>query len=70
MAGVIQQLFGQDQVEVMKYRLESLVPTIRIFIDTDLSNTGRGLQDVSELDGFVQNTELVVFFLTRGYFQR
>jgi hypothetical protein len=69
-SGVIQQLFGQDQVEVMKYRLESLVPTIRIFIDTDLSNTGRGLQDVSELDGFVANTELVVFFLTRGYFQR
>ena len=53
-----QQMYGQDQVEVMKYRLEALVPGIRVFIDTDLSNTGRGLQNVSELKGFVESSEM------------
>jgi hypothetical protein len=42
----------------MKYRLETLVPGIQVFIDTDLSNTGRGLQNVSELKGYVKNSEL------------
>jgi hypothetical protein len=63
-----QQLHGQDQVEVIKYRLEALCPGIRVFIDTDLSNTGRGLQDLAELDAFVENAKVIVFFLTRQYF--
>ena len=56
-----QQQHGQDQVEVIKYRLETLVPGIRLFIDTDLSNTGRGLQNVLELKNFVKESELVVY---------
>ena len=64
-----QQQHGQDQVEVIKYRLETLVPGIRLFIDTDLSNTGRGLQNVLELKNFVKESELVVFFITDGYFK-
>ena len=30
-----QQVFGQDQVEAMKYKVEGLLPGVEIFIDTD-----------------------------------
>ncbi|KAL1511740.1 hypothetical protein AB1Y20_005028 [Prymnesium parvum] len=53
---------GQDQVAVIKRRLQTLQPGIRIFLDVD------DLEDIGALEMYVRQTAVVLIFLSRGYF--
>ena len=52
---------AQDQVRVIKERLNQLVPGISTFLDVD------DLDDVSRLEDYIGATQTVVVFLSGGY---
>jgi desulfoferrodoxin (superoxide reductase-like protein) len=56
------QNLGQDQVAVIKNRLQVLVPGIRIFLDVDT------LDDVHDLALIVSRSKSLLLFLTAGIF--
>ena len=53
---------GQDQVAVMKRSLQRLLPGSAIFLDVD------DLEDISALELYVAQSQLIMMFLSRGYF--
>ena len=53
---------GQDQMAVMKRSLQRLLPGVRIFLDVD------DLQEIGDLERYVDETALVLIFLSKGYF--
>ena len=52
---------GQDQCGTIKRRLQMLVPQIRCFLDVD------DLQNIGDLEAYVDRTQVVIIFLTTGY---
>ena len=60
---------GQDQVEVLKYKLGSLVPSAEIFIDTDMGSSNTGLISTSDLQHVIENTSMMVYFVTIDFGQ-
>jgi len=54
---------GQDQMRVVKQRLLEMVPDMRVFLDVD------DLADISELEAYIDRSEKVLVFCSRGYFQ-
>lgn len=53
---------GQDQAAIIKRQLQLLMPGISVFLDVD------DLADISELETYVDQTALMLFFMSRGYF--
>ena len=55
---------GQDQVATIKRQMNLLLPGIKVFLDVD------DLQDISEkaLEGYVEQSQCILIFLSRGYF--
>ncbi|EOD36875.1 hypothetical protein EMIHUDRAFT_201153 [Emiliania huxleyi CCMP1516] len=53
---------GQDQVAVIKRQLLRMVPDLVIFLDVD------DLEDIGNLEGYIDETMAVLMFLSRGYF--
>ena len=58
-----QWTFAQDSCRVIKSRLLELVPGVRIFLDVD------DLVDLNNLEAEIEATQVVIFFLSKGYFQ-
>ena len=52
---------GQDQVAVVKRQLMRMMPNCRIFLDVD------DLKDIHELETYVAQSSVVLFFLSSGY---
>jgi hypothetical protein len=58
------QDLGQDQVAAIKYELEKLLPSVRIFLDVEC------LDDLHALDELVCGCKCVLIFLTTGCLRR
>ena len=54
---------GQDAVAVIKNELKLLIPGIKIFLDVD------DLKDIGSLEDYVDRTQVMLFFLSKGYFR-
>ena len=54
---------GQDQMRVIKARMRELVPELQIFLDVD------DLEDIANLQGYIERTQVVLVFCSKGYFQ-
>jgi len=54
---------GQDQVAVIKQQLLRMVHGLNIFLDVD------DLEDIGALEQYIDETMVVLIFLSRGYFQ-
>jgi hypothetical protein len=54
---------AQDQVAVIKRQLQALLPGVRVFLDVD------DLEDVAGLEKCVQQSAVILLFLSRGYFK-
>ena len=54
---------GQDQCAVIKRQLQLLLPGVVVFLDVD------DLKDIGDLEGYVRATGVMLFFLSRRYFQ-
>ena len=46
--------------QVLKYKLESLVPSFEIFIDTDMGTSNTGLLSTNDLQQAITNTTMMV----------
>ena len=53
---------GQDQMRVVKQRLDELLPGLCVFLDVDEPNF-----DISDLEGYVDRSQVVVVFCSAGY---
>ena len=53
---------GQDQCAVIKRQLQLLMPGVIIFLDVD------DLQDIGNLENYVRQSGVMLFFLSRRYF--
>ena len=53
---------GQDQAAIIKRQMCMLLPGIRVFLDVD------DLHDISQLETCIDQSQCVLFFLSRGYF--
>ena len=54
---------GQDQVRIIKQRLREMIPDLFVFLDVD------DLEDISNLDSYIDQAQSVLKLCTRGYFQ-
>ena len=52
---------GQDQAAIIKRQMQLLLPTISTFLDVD------DLADIGELETYVDQTAVMLLFLSRGY---
>ena len=52
---------GQDMMRVVKQRLRELAPAFQVFLDVD------DLEDISDLEGYVDRSSTVLIFCTAGY---
>ena len=55
-------LTGQDQVAVIKRQLQLLMPGILVFLDVD------DLEGIDKLEEYIGASALIMFFLSRNYF--
>ena len=49
-------------MRIVKNRLREMVPTIQCFLDVD------DLEDISDLEGYVDRTDTILVFCSQGYF--
>ena len=54
---------GQDQMRIIKQRLLEMMPDLSIFLDVD------DLEDISDLEGYVDRSAMILIFCSKGYFQ-
>ena len=54
---------GQDQCATIKRQLTLLLPSASIFLDVD------DLQDTGELENYVEQTAVIMIFVSKGYFK-
>jgi len=54
---------GQDQMRIVKQRLIEMVPDLKVFLDVD------DLQEIGDLEGYIDRSHHVLVFATSGYFQ-
>ena len=50
-------------MRIVKQRLLEMMPDLSIFLDVD------DLEDISDLDGYIERTKMVLIFCSKGYFQ-
>jgi len=53
---------GQDQAAIIKRQLQILIPGVEVFLDVD------NLEEIGELEHYVDQTSSLILFLSRGYF--
>ena len=53
---------GQDATATIKRQLQILLPDINVFLDVD------DLKDVGALDDYIDRSQVILFFLSLGYF--
>ena len=53
---------GQDQCATIKQRLCLLLPGVHVFLDVD------DLEDIGELEGYVRRSQVIMIFVSKGYF--
>ena len=53
---------GQDQCAIIKRQLQLLMPGVIIFLDVD------DLQDIGNLENYVRQSGVMLFFLSKRYF--
>jgi len=54
---------GQDQVATIKRTLQLLLPGVQVFLDVD------NLDDMEKLEDYVQQSQCLLMFLSKGYFE-
>jgi len=54
---------GQDQMRIIKQRLLEMIPGLSVFLDVD------DLEDISNLQGYIERTQVVMIFCSQGYFK-
>ena len=54
---------GQDQMRIIKQRLQEMIPELRVFLDVD------DLEDIGNLEGYIERSAAVLVFCSQGYFQ-
>ena len=54
---------GQDAVAVIKNQLQQLLPGVGVFLDID------DLKDIGALEKYIERSQVILFFLSRGYFK-
>ena len=54
---------GQDQMRIVKTRMLEMMPDSQVFLDVD------DLEDISDLEGYIDRTHLVLIYCSQGYFQ-
>ena len=54
---------GQDVMRIVKQRLLEMIPDASVFLDVD------DLEDISDLEGYVDRSSAVLVFCSKGYFQ-
>jgi len=54
---------GQDQMRVVKQRLREMVINMMVFLDAD------DLQEIGDLEGYVDRSRMVLVYCSSGYFQ-
>ena len=54
---------GQDQARALKQLLQEVLPGIHCFLDVD------DLHDISRLEEYIEASQTVIVFVSRGYFQ-
>ena len=54
---------GQDAVAVIKNQLQQLLPGVAVFLDID------DLKDTGALEKYIECLQVILFFLSRGYFK-
>ena len=55
---------GQNQMQALKKELSLLVPSLKIFLDVE------NLTNLGDLEALIKNSEVVMIFLSSGYFSR
>jgi hypothetical protein len=55
---------GQNQMQALKKELSLLVPSLKIFLDVE------NLTNLGDLEALIENSEVVLIFLSTGYFSR
>ena len=55
---------GQNQMQALKKELALLVPSLSVFLDVE------NLTDLGDLEGLIESSEVVLIFLSSGYFSR
>ena len=53
---------GQDQMRIIKARLREMLPDVSVFLDVD------DLEEIGALETYVQQTGVMMLFLSKGYF--
>ena len=53
---------GQDQVAIIKRKLQLLIPGIQVFLDVD------DLKEIGDLESYIKSSQCVLIFLSKGYF--
>ena len=53
---------GQDQMRIVKQRLLEMMPDLSVFLDVD------DLEDISDLEGYVDRSVHILIFCSKGYF--
>ena len=54
---------GQDQMRIVKQRLLEMIPDLSVFLDVD------DLEDIGNLGQYIERTQMVLVFCSKGYFQ-
>ena len=54
---------GQDQMRIIKQRLLEMIADLSVFLDVD------DLEDISDLEGYIERTKVVLIFCSQGYFE-
>jgi len=54
---------GQDQMRIVKQRLLEMIPDLDVFLDVD------DLEEIGDLQGYIERTHTVLIFCSKGYFQ-
>ena len=50
-------------MRVIKSRMREMIPELQIFLDVD------DLEDIANLQGYIERTQVVLIFCSKGYFQ-
>ena len=54
---------AQDQVRIIHTRLKDMMPEVSVFLDVE------DLEDISDLEGYIERSQTVLVMCTKGYFQ-
>ena len=53
---------GQDQMRIVKQRLQEMMPYLEVFLDVD------DLEEIGDLEGYIDRTTTILVYCSAGYF--